>query len=279
MRKVEQSRRWVVVFGLLIALAGWSVNTSAWPPPGGGGGGGGGGGTGGTTIRYTLTILNNPFGGDSSHARGMNDWGDVVGEAKAAGTTLAKAYVYTAQAGMVALEELLAPEDRWLRLSNAYDINNHGQVVGAGYVTDTSGVHAYRMNLNFVGGVPVSATIEDLGQLVAGEGTYAVSINDFGDVAGRAFVEAWHVVVWKADAQGNLSPIIDLGTFDGTAGMSTLAESINNDGQIAGTAYGVAWPAAQRPTISIIWEMWWARRPHRGGVTSTGLLSTSERRA
>jgi probable HAF family extracellular repeat protein len=137
---------------------------------------------------------------------------------------------------------LLAPEDRWLWLNHAYDINNHGQVVGSGYVTDTSGVHAYRMNLNFVDGVPVSAAIEDLGQLVAGEGTYAVAINDHGDVAGRAWDETMRVVFWKAAPDGSLSSIQDLGTFDGTDGMQTWAESMNDDGQIAGwTGSEIAW--------------------------------------
>ena len=127
----KASARWIVIVGLFLALSSGEAAHSA--PPGGGGGGGG------TSIRYNLHVIANALGGTRSLARGMNNYGDVVGEAESSETTLWRPFVYTADTGMVALDSLLAPADQWVRLSAAMDINDNGQIVGHGHPTAEGG--------------------------------------------------------------------------------------------------------------------------------------------
>ncbi len=123
--------------------------------------------------------------------------------------------------------------------SVAYGINNNGYIIGYAFNTLSSIGGDYRAVL-------FDPTCQgnniDLGTL-GGESSAAVSINDNGQIVGRASISPspdpdnrWfdHAVMFDPDdAENN----IDLGTLDGFNG--SVAASINNKGQIVGQAWEV----------------------------------------
>ena len=163
------------------------------------------------------------LGGDTSTATSVNDRGDVVGYSETAdGTT--RAFVWTASTGMQDLGTLGEG-------SFAYDINNHGQVVGETFVTvDSSWVMSA-----FVW--TASTGMRHLKKVI-GPSSSADEINDRGlivgwDGASRVFTEKpKQAVYWKIDPQLVGQPtevqLIDQET------ESSRAYGVNQRGQIVG---------------------------------------------
>ncbi len=73
-------------------------------------------------------------------AWGVNDSGQVVGSMN----NLDLAFYWSADTGMIRLDELLVSDSGWLRLCDALDINNRGQIVGIG-ITDHGRRRAFLM--------------------------------------------------------------------------------------------------------------------------------------
>ena len=109
--------------------------------------------------------------------------------------------------------------------SEAYDINDYGQVVGisyerVGYPGPVYKGHAFLWD---------NGTMTDLGTL-GGDESFAYGINDDGQVVGGAITAGssiQHAFLWDSRT------ITDLGTL---GGPESYAVAINNLGQIAGTS-------------------------------------------
>lgn len=126
------------------------------------------------TVTYEIEMLGFLNGATNSIACGTNNSGDVVGRS---GGRAFVSYNVDGVHVMLDLNGLLTMTDqaRW-DLLNADDINDLGQIVGVGRVTDGSG-NQYATVYRFTPGSP--AVIEDLG--IDGD---AMSINNLGEVAG-----------------------------------------------------------------------------------------------
>jgi probable HAF family extracellular repeat protein len=176
-------------------------------------------------FRYTVTDLGT-LGGDTSHAEGINNRGQVVGYADT--TTDEKlayreqrAFLWQAGKGMQDLGALGGKE------SEAHGINDAGQVVGEATTDNTAyaGLLASRAFLWQAG-----SGMQDLGTL-GGKTSEANDINNNGQVLGSADVgngriRYKHPFLWRA-GQG----MQDLGSMeDGWFKPS----AINDSGQIVG---------------------------------------------
>lgn len=99
-----------------------------------------------------------------SYARSINDSGQVVGWALVGSRNHAFLYDGT----MHDLNDLIDPAMGWT-LDSAYDINNSGQIVGCGYVSGTSYIHAFLLIP-----VPESSSLLALICGLAGAGGFAL---------------------------------------------------------------------------------------------------------
>lgn len=109
------------------------------------------------------------LGGDRGEARGVNQEGKVVGQARNAGTD-ARAFLWTETAGMTELPMTLGGN-----CSAASAINRTGLVAGNGRRPDEK-THAVRFD-------PGTSALVDLGTL-GGDDSFANGINDAGHVVG-----------------------------------------------------------------------------------------------
>jgi probable HAF family extracellular repeat protein len=168
--------------------------------------------------------------GGGSGAYGINNSGDVVGLSATRATPYGDywnpghAFLYTDAAGMVDLNKLIDRSLGW-ELRNANAINNRGQIVGYGLRNST--IHAFRYS---------TGAVEDLGTFVGGGFSYALGINDRGDVVGAAYLDGSGVGNFRAmlytDRRGmqNLNNLID----PSLGWVLRQATGINERGQIAG---------------------------------------------
>jgi probable HAF family extracellular repeat protein len=154
-------------------------------------------------------------GGEYSSASGINDAGEVAGEANTAESTVP--FVWTPK-GLLKQIPLL-PGDN---CGQALGINRHGHVVG--YSSGPNGKRAFLWTRR--GGV------RDLGILPGGNYSSAADINDSDEVAGTSGSAAGErAVLWTTN--GN---ILDLGTLPGDT--SSEASAINNNGDVVGYSKG-----------------------------------------
>ena len=162
----------------------------------------------GSNIQYTITDLG-VLDGPSSYPLGMNNLGQVVGDADIY-TRYSHAFLYNGSGPLINLGSLAGDYS----VSCAQAINDQGMVVG---YTDTPGTgnptHAFVYKTN--GGM------QDLGTL-GGVASYAWGINNSGQIVGFAQTEsgAYHGFI----CSGN-GPMVDLGTYTPLC--------INDAGQVA----------------------------------------------
>jgi len=71
-------------------------------------------------------------GGDTNCAKGINAYGDLVGQGRPTGTGILRAFLYTDIDGLLDLGTLVNPPLQY-RLLDATDINDRGQVVGSAW--------------------------------------------------------------------------------------------------------------------------------------------------
>ncbi len=115
----------------------------------------------------------------------INEFGTVVGKASNVCQNEPDnqyAFVYSDKTGFVNLNHLLDPGTRW-KLASASDINDHGHIVGDGWINGAR--HIYRLTPSSVdtNGRPTRTVIEDLGNLDPDdEESRTHHINNLGEV-------------------------------------------------------------------------------------------------
>jgi len=185
--------------------------------------------------RYTdgtgMEDLGSLVPGRSSFVEGMNNAGHVVGTAEVLTTppgyewNPGHAFLYRSRRGMQDLNKMIDTSLDW-ELRRASAISDEGQIVGFGEHKGV-GVRAYRFH---------NGKVKDLGTFPGGGISYALGINNRGDVVGAAYLDASGAGNFRAmlytDARGiqNLNDLID----PSLGWVLRKAVAINNRGQIAG---------------------------------------------
>ncbi len=157
------------------------------------------------------------LGGDTAYANGVNDLGQVVGEAYDNRSRL-RAFLYSG-GQMHDLGTLGGSE------SGAYGINNAGQIVG--YSENGDGDERAFL---YTGTPGVDGSMQDLGTLPGGWESWAYAINDAGQIVGEAETEDGYSAFLYADGQMH-----DLGNL-GDPNSYSLANDINAHGHIVGSS-------------------------------------------
>jgi probable HAF family extracellular repeat protein len=112
--------------------------------------------------------------------------------------------------------------------SDAFGINNTGQVVGGSYTINGT-YHAFRTAPNSA----INPATDDLGTL-GGESSYSYGINNFGQVVGIANTIDGYFHAFRTAPNSAINPATDdLGTLGGDW---SHAYEINNSGQVVGSA-------------------------------------------
>jgi probable HAF family extracellular repeat protein len=149
-------------------------------------------------------------------ARDINDAGVVVGSANAGGTDLGRAVLWSDGA----IQDLGTLGTGLY--SEAWGVNNLGQVVGWSYTNGASGlqgVHAFLYS-------PAEGLVDLTPQSDTGT---ARDINDAGQVTGyKTALGGYHAFRWEAGA------FVDLGVLPGFA--HSFGWAINSSGQVAGSS-------------------------------------------
>ena len=154
-------------------------------------------------------------GGDHGSASGINDAGEVAGEANTAESVVP--FVWTPRGGLRQCP-LLAGDN----CGQAFGINRDRHVVG--YSSGPNGRRAFLWTRG--------RRVRDLGVLPGGNYSSAFDINDLDEVAGTSGSAAGdRAVLWTTD--GNIR---DLGTLPGDT--SSEASAINNNGDVVGYSKG-----------------------------------------
>ena len=179
-------------------------------------------------FRYTVTDLGT-LGGDTSRANGLNNNGQVVGEARVPVMAQTHPFLWDSTHGMQDLGGLggvyYVGSDRAGSVGSANAINDAGQVVGAAYTRarDTvSQQHAFLWE--------AGRGMQDLGTL-GGNESEANGINSKGQVVG--FSRSWsghepHAFLWDATVGCKTS------ARSGENPKTSEAHGINDIGQVVG---------------------------------------------
>ena len=172
---------------------------------------------------YVLIPLGT-LGGQESIANALNDNGDIVGRSFNADEE-ERAMLWTEDLGMIDLNTRIAPESGWV-LTEAWDINNAGQIVGEGLLDGEQ--RAFRLTPPTVLGGPYD--IENLTPWEDCLHSVAYGINESGDATGRCFIEAqFNLAFLYTDADGITVPIPPL-----SPEMSINGYDVNSWCQITG---------------------------------------------
>jgi probable HAF family extracellular repeat protein len=154
-------------------------------------------------------------GGEYSSASGINDAGEVAGEANTDESIVP--FVWTPK-GLLKRIPLLRGDN----CGQALGINKHGDV--AGYSSGPNGKQAFLWTR--------STGVRSLGVLPGGNYSSACDINDVDEVAGTsASASGERAVLWTTNGD-----IRDLGTLPGDT--SSEASAINNNGDVVGYSKG-----------------------------------------
>jgi probable HAF family extracellular repeat protein len=150
-----------------------------------------------------------------TYARSINDAGDIVGTATAGGTDLGHAVLW--RSGVIQDLGTLGTG----AFSEAWAINNFGQIVGRSYTAGGSflGIHGF-----------IYTKADGLRDLTPGsDGGAALGINDAGEVTGyKTALGGYHAFRWHAGS------FVDLGVLPGFA--HSFGWAINALGQVAGNS-------------------------------------------
>src|SRR5512133_2220028 len=162
-----------------------------------------------------LKKLGKLFGGEYSSASGINDAGEVAGEANTAESIVPSLWTPTGVFGRIPL----LPGDN---CGQALGINKYGHVVG--YSSGANGARAFLWMRKM--------SVRNLGVLPGGNYSRACDINDLDEVAGTSgSATGERAVVWPKSGG-----VRDLGTLPGD--MSSKASAINNNGDVIGYSKG-----------------------------------------
>jgi len=175
----------------------------------------------------------------------VNDSGHVVGSQRDSQTYVRSAVLYDGT-DLINLGSLSGAG------SEAFSINNPGQVVGTSYTGSER--HAFVANAS---GANASYALTDLGTL-GGTGSYAYGINDSGLIAGYSTVSCQQATCDTHAFVGDASGLTDIGGFGGN---TTRALAINNSGQATGQSNHTGNTAAS----AFIWSS-------AGGMLDLGTL-------
>ncbi|MDN5882506.1 MAG: hypothetical protein L0H75_10085 [Nitrosospira sp.] len=152
-----------------------------------------------------------------SIARGINDAGQVVGQAKTTDGLAIKPILWNDVTTPTVLNTLGGATGK------AFGINNAGFAVGSSFTSGDMASHATRWDVN-------NGTVTDLGTFADNAtDSAALAINATGQIAGWSNTPgdlAQHAAFWE----GATAPI-DLGTLGGT---NSQALALNSDGDIVG---------------------------------------------
>ncbi|MCV2368429.1 PEP-CTERM sorting domain-containing protein [Roseateles oligotrophus] len=160
------------------------------------------------------------LGGSNSGAWGLNDVGQLVGDAALAGDATSHATIWNN--GVVSDLGTLAGGS----YSSAWGINAKGDVIGYG---DKNNDPNYAYGLLWRNGQVI-----DLGTL-GGDGSEARGINGGGDVVGGAWITgnaAEHASLWNGNAWLDLNTLVSGGL--GNFSYLEVATALNDAGQIVG---------------------------------------------
>jgi probable HAF family extracellular repeat protein len=185
------------------------------------------------TTTYTVKDLGTLSGGSFTFPNGINDSGQVVGEADgSAGNT--RAFLYSESTGMKDLGTL--PNGA---ISEAYAINDSGQVVGYSYTTSTGSQHAFL----YSGG-----QMYDLNSLIPTDSGWelisAYEINNSGQIVGRGRINGQ----FRAYIATPDTPTLPDSDKDGFADTEDNCPDVANADQADGDSNGVG-DACEPPRI------------------------------
>lgn len=174
-------------------------------------------------------VLLPDIGGQALIPRAINDRGQIVGEVEASTTYLQHA-ILTQPRG-------LAPRDLGTLGVNAYPaaLNNLGQAVGYSQVSVDENLEGPFSAVLYAGGKVI-----DLGTLPGGKSSFAVGINDLGQIVGDSDVRLstgsldQHGFIYLQGRMYDLNALLDTTSAKGLTVIDAAA--INDAGQIVGTA-------------------------------------------
>ncbi len=191
-----------------------------------------------------------PFRRRSSQANGTNNFGLVVGS-----FSINRAVLGTAGSQNQYTRAVLWRNNTMINLgtlggsdSQAYDINDPGQIVGSSSTT-SGATHAFKWE---------KGTMTDLGTRTSGYGSsYAYDINNKGQIVGYSEIQGgpYQAVKWEN------GQIIELGALADTYSHSK-ARAINNKGQVVGESQYTTKPSG--PYHAFLW--------HNNTMTDLGSL-------
>jgi probable HAF family extracellular repeat protein len=176
-----------------------------------------------------------------SIARGINDSGVVVGQLSKDGGAIydCTTFIYTKTGGMQALNTTLGHS------SDAYAINNSGQIVGTSYIYDEdyyiSQIHAFMYDgtMHDLGTLP--DYVDDYGNHYSRELSLGKAVNNSGQAVGCS-QGGWGYPQGVLFSNGM---VLDLGNILGVTdphdpSINTIAFGINDNGHIVGFSAGHA---------------------------------------